>query len=286
MSQPQYQVYDFASSSRVGRPCWLAFQAWLTKSADLFVEQWSNFSATTIQVIPRSIDADEFETLQSKWTQPAYGVEVGFNDDATTGLLVTDRKQLLRLLMDILGNTSTDEIEDRALTSIEKSLCRLIFEQAASVLGQGWPDQQTLTFSLGQPDDQPNRSRKFAPNKTLLISGFQIQIGEASVDLQLLLAKDETCALMGVDLQAQQLNPNNKISQENIADICVQITAGLGSSELAMNDLVDMSVGDIIVLDQFIEQPLTVYANEKPIFKAWPGRQDQQQVLSIESTIN
>jgi flagellar motor switch protein FliM len=119
-----------------------------------------------------------------------------------------------------------------------------------------------------------------------LISGFQIQIGEASVDLQLLLAKDETCALMGVDLQAQQLNPNNKISQENIADICVQITAGLGSSELAMNDLVDMSVGDIIVLDQFIEQPLTVYANEKPIFKAWPGRQDQQQVLSIESTIN
>ncbi len=285
MTQTQYQVYDFASSARVERPLWLAFHHWLEKFAELFAEQWTSFSSTPIQATPMSIDASEFETLQTRWDKPAYGIEVSYRDDATRGMFLIDRGDLLRLLMDILGDTS-EEAVDRSLTTVETSLCGLIFEQSASVLGQSWTEQETLNHRLGQPDSQPNRSRQFAPDKMLLTSGLEIRIGESVLNLQVVLAKDETCSLMGVDTKTVAHNPDNKISSDKIAEVSVKVTVGLGESELGMSDLVSISVGDIIVLDQPVVEPLIVYANEQPVFRAWPGRVENQQALSIESPFN
>jgi flagellar motor switch protein FliM len=282
--QVPYQVYDFASSARVERPLWLAFHNWMAKCSDLFVEQWSNFSMTPIQVSPSQIDAADFEVLQAQWNTPTYGAEVSFRDGATKGLLVINRGELIRLLMDILGDSSPEVPADRTLTTVEKSLCGLIFEQTASVIGQSWPSQESLSFSLEQTDDQPNRSRMFPPDKRLLTSGLQIKIANSIVMFQIVLAKQETCQLLGVNTQVREPNPNNLVSREKISEICVQISARLGSSELDMNDLVSMSAGDIIVLDQSVNEPLTVFANDEPVFRAWPGRVDQQQALNIEST--
>jgi flagellar motor switch protein FliM len=285
VNQIQYHVYDFASSARVDRPLWLAFHNWMEKFAKLFVEHWSSISSTPIQATPLTIDAGEFETLQTRWNKPAYGVEVGFKEESTTGLLVIDRLELLRLLMDILGDSAGAELVDRELTSVETSLCEMIFEQTASVIGQSWPDQESLTFSLGETNNQPNRSRMFAFDKNLLTSGLLIQLPETTVQLQLLLAKDETVKLLGVDQQAKKLNPNNRVSQDKIAELCVQVSAGLGHSELGMSELVSIAVGDIIVLDQSVEDPVVIFANDEPIFSAWPGRIDKKQALKIVSSL-
>jgi len=285
MSQPQYQVYDFASSARVERPLWVAFHHWLEKFAELFAEQWLNFSSSPITAVPKTIDADAFESLQSHWNKPAYGCEVAYKDNSTRGMFVFDRVDLLHLLMDILGDSS-HETEDRALTSVEQSLCGLIFEHSASVLGQSWPEQETLSVVSGKPDDQPNRNRMFAPDKMLLTSGLNIQIADTTIGLRLFLAKDETSKLLGVDTVAAPINPDNKISPEKISEVSVQVTAGLGETELGMSDLASISVGDIIVLSQPVIEPLVVYANDQPIFRAWPGRVEQQQALSIAPSIN
>jgi flagellar motor switch protein FliM len=285
MTEANYQTYDFASSARVERPLWLAFHHWLEKFAELFAEQWSNFSSTEITAVPLSIDAEEFEVLQSRMDKPAYGIQVAFHDESTQGMFVIDRCELLLLVMDILGDSS-GEANDRALTSIETSLCGLIFEQSASVMGQSWPEQESLNFKIGEPDDQPNRNRSMAPDELLLTSGLSIQIGESKIQLRVMLVKDQACKMLGVDTQAAALNPDNKISPDKIAEVTVQVSAGLGDSELEMSDLVSISVGDIIVLDQAVAEPLIVFANDKPIFRAWPGRAEQQQVVSIQSSFH
>ena len=285
MSQPQYQVYDFASSARVERPLWLAFHHWLEKFAELFTEQWSSLSPTEITAVPLPIDAEQFEVLQSRLDKPAFGTQVAYKDDSTQGMFVIDRGDLLMLLMDILGDSS-GEANDRVLTTVETSLCGLIFEQTAAVLGQSWPEQESLNYKIGEPDDQPNRNRSMAPDELLLTSGLSIQIGESKIQLRVMLVKEQACRMLGVDTQAAALNPDNKISPETIAEVTVQVSAGLGESELGMSDLVSITVGDIIVFNQPVVEPLIVYANNQPVFRAWPGRVEQQQVVSIQSTFH
>ena len=50
-----------------------------------------------------------------------------------------------------------------------------------------------------------------------------------------------------------------------------------------MTELVSIAVGDIIVLDQCVEDPVVMFANNEPVFHAWPGRIDQKQALKIVS---
>ena len=235
MSEIQYQIYDFASSARVDRPLWLAFNHWIQKWAELFAEHWSNFSQTPIQAMPLSIDAHKFEELQANWRKPAYGIGVSFNDEATTGMLIFDRVELLTLLLDILG--SGDDVVDRELTPVESSLRELIFEQAVSTIVDGWPQQFPLSFEIGELAEQPNRSRMFAPDKQMLISGLHIQLPHSAISLELVLAKEETTTLLGIEKrETEQPNRNNRLSPQKIAEINVGVSAGIGSAELAMND--------------------------------------------------
>lgn len=283
MSDIQYQVYDFASSARVERPVWAALNNWMEKFAELFVEHWSNFSATPIRATPATIDAAEFQSVQATWSQPACGVAVSFLQEATSGMLVVNRIELLQLLMEILGD-SGDEITDRELTPVEQSLSELVFEQAAASMGESWPDQQSLTFQLGETTNQPNRSRLFPLDKLLLVSGLNLELPARSVCLQVVLAKQETTNLFGLGKSpASEPDRNVLLSKEKLAEIEVQVTAELGSAELAMNDLVALTIGDIIVFDQSVHEPIVVVANDEPLLRGWPGRANDKQALKIVS---
>ena len=257
----QYQLYDFAAAARVERPLWLGFNGWMQKSSELFVEHWSDLSPTSVNVHPRTIDARAFASIQKEWDTPCCGMSISFHGEATTGMLVIERKQLFLLLMDILMSTD-DEIEDRALTSVETSLAKLIFEQVASCFGQGWPKQETLEYELGEIDFQPSRSRMFAPESELLMSGLSVHLGEDSADIQLYLAKEKTQTVLGVEKINAQSNTNSgrRLSEEQIGTIEIDICAEFGKAEVAMEELVSIVVGDIVILDQPVDAPLVVFA--------------------------
>jgi flagellar motor switch protein FliM len=284
VNEIQYQVYDFASSARVERPLWSALNNWMEKFSQLFVERWSNFCLTPIRSNPSTIDAAEFESLQSTWAQPSCGVEVSFQQEATTGMLVISRVELLMLLMEILGD-SADEIRDRELTPVELSLSELIFEQTAATMSESWPDQESLSFQLGELTNQPNRSRMFPLDKMLLVAGLNLQLTNRVARLQVVLAKEETTKLLGLAKPAPS-EPNRSLllSKDKLAEIEVQVTAGLGNAELAMTDLVSLTIGDIIVLDQCVNDPIVLFANDEPLFRGWPGRSNDKQALKIVTT--
>ena len=284
MSETTYQKYDFAASARVERPLWLALHRWLEKFAERFVKQYSNFSATTIEAEALLIDAESFEALQGRWEEPTLSAEVQLRDGAVSGMLVGARSELRKLLMDILGSTDGGEASDRELTSIESSLCEMIFEQAANTLAESWPKQEPLTVQLQPMDSQPAESRLYSPEEMLLKSGLLIKLGSESVSLQLMLPKLATTKLLGVSLKSPSApKSGTRLDPERIADIRVEVSAGLGTTDLPMTELASMAVGDIIVLDQSIGQPLTLFANEQPAFEAWPGRKNQTQAMQITS---
>ncbi len=304
MSNSPYYVYDFAANARVERPLAKAFSRWMQKLAELFAEHWKNFSATQIQTNELLVDSREFANFQSKWKLPAYAVEISFSVEATnatsnttsnttsnatstatTGMLVIDRVELLTLLMDVLGNT--DEIADRELTSVEDALCEMILQQAATAMVDSWQGVEGIVVNVGPVDQQPNRSKIFSSEKKLLASGVCIQVGEASANIQVVLAKDETSKLLGVETQRDSQPKNNeRLSPQKIAEIGVEVSAGLGSVDLVMDDLVSISVGDIIVLEQSVEEPVLMFVNHEPTFRAWPGRVASKQALKIVSATN
>ena len=70
-----------------------------------------------------------------------------------------------------------------------------------------------------------------------------------------------------------------------ISKINIKLDAELGSARLDMTDLVTLSAGDIIILEQSVREPVPVRVNGEVLFHAWPGKQFNQQVLKIDSMV-
>lgn len=290
MINTEYPLYDFLTASRIERPLSDALKVWTTKFAELFAERWQEFAPTEISVVPQAVEAISFDAAQTRWSQPCVGVPIKINGDAVHGMIVAERSDILILLMEILSETISQKPADRALTSIEVSLCEMLFDQSLLTFGEAWPDKEILPTEIGPVDPQPNRCRLFTPTREVLMTGFQIQTtscDEAGPALiQWVFARDEMKKLLGV-VDAPPINNRSgeTIPIENVSQISLDVCVQLGQAELGMNELVNLDPGDIIKFDQRIEAPLVLNVNEKPVFAAWPGRVGQQQCLQVDSII-
>lgn len=286
MTPTEYPVYDFLTASKVERPLSAALKVWLSKFSGMFVERWLEFAPTEIQVTAMLIEARSFDAAQSRWTAPAVGLPIDINHGAVQGLVVVSRSDLLILMMEILSETITEKPADRELTSIESSLCELFFQHSIATFSEAWPAKEPLPIDAKAIDWQPNRCRLFQPERELISTGFEIRTscgadaGPARVEW--LFAKDDLKKLLGVTDAAPIAKSNQKIDPENLFALQIELTALLGSAELEMDQLLQLSVGDIVKLNQRIEQPLPLLVNDHPTFFAWPGRHGVMQCMQLD----
>ncbi len=279
--------FDFSSCEISQLELFKASGQWIEKFARLFVHRWSDFSKGEIAVTPRKTFKQRFDELQSSWSQPQLGLSLKFGEAKIPAVLVAPRKEMLGILLGILGDDSSDELQDREMTTIEASLCQLIFEHLAMSLGEAWPQKETPTVEVEQMVPTPRQTRLFEPLVELLIAGFTLQPeGRQLAHCQFLVPKAELEQLFGIDSSSFGNSANvdsRKLTEETISQVQVTLSAVLGNTTLEMPQLLGMHPGDIIKLDQAVTQPIQLFVNDQPVFLAWPGRVGKQQSLKVHS---
>jgi flagellar motor switch protein FliM len=290
MSNIDYPVYDFLTASKVERPLAKALQVWLDKFAKTFVDRWKEFAPSEIVVTPLAIDSVTFEAAQAKWVEPAVGVPIDVNTGTVHGMIVASRSDLLILLMEILCETLTERPADRELTTVEGSLCQLLFEQSVATFGEAWPDKEVLPVTMAELEWQPNRSRLLPPSSEVLTTGFSFQTASSEAGpsrIEWVFDKSEMKQLLGVESTSEAtVSDATKITSESISKLMVDVSASLGTTELDMSDLISLESGDIVKLSQRIQSPLILQVNDQPVFEAWPGRNGEKQCFQVESVIS
>ncbi|GBD21058.1 Flagellar motor switch protein FliM [bacterium HR28] len=87
-------------------------------------------------------------------------------------------------------------------------------------------------------------------------------------------------------------NPRRGTSPEVLAhlsaqleEVPLQLRVELGRVRLTVQDLLALEVGDVLVLDQDVSFPLTVYVENEPRFYAFPGRRGRSLAVRIGGTV-
>ncbi|MDF2911278.1 MAG: flagellar motor switch protein FliM, partial [Sporolactobacillus laevolacticus] len=65
----------------------------------------------------------------------------------------------------------------------------------------------------------------------------------------------------------------------------VNVTANLGHSQITVDELLHLSVGDVIKLDQHLDQPMVIHVGGSPKFIAQPGKRNKRIAVQIIKTI-
>ena len=65
----------------------------------------------------------------------------------------------------------------------------------------------------------------------------------------------------------------------------LEISVQLGAARLPLHQLTRLRVGDLVILDQRVHEPLAAFVAGEQKFKGWPGRAGARQAFQIDSSV-
>jgi flagellar motor switch protein FliM len=215
--------------------------------------------------------------------------------------LTIPRPLLLVVLGGLLGEPLPEKQADvavppelnRELTPVEDSIVDLVVEQFfLDPLQQTWPFLSKLR--LDRPQRAPIRSSPpYSPDTLLLVVRFVVRGPFGEIDWTWMLPKSKWLESLEIPGRARTTRntepalppPSREERESMVCELPVQLTVHLGSTKVSLLHLAALQVGDVLLLDQAIDQPLSAALGKKVKFLVWPGARGSRQAIAIHAPV-
>ncbi len=277
------EPFDFTQPSGLASEISERWSSWLDAWTADFNEKWSQLTGRQIEFQHSNQQAQTFDSVKRRLPKPAIGCEIAVSDRQLTTLLVMPRRLMLALVLQMLGDEIDPLPDDRPLTDVEWSLSEMIVIQLTASLGESWPQKESLQCRMVHSDGIPHRSRLLDPRTVVTVCSFSVNLGGSGEDMLWILPQEELEQLL-IENDADHVESSEAFKQQmehRALAIPVAISVLLGSAKVSVNRLAELKAGDVIVLDQRINEMLPLMVSNQIKFFGWLGRIGHRQAFKI-----
>jgi flagellar motor switch protein FliM len=172
----------------------------------------------------------------------------------------------------LLGGPGKPPPENRTLTEIEMQIVEGVVQLILRDLKDAWRSVIEVNPQLETTETRPQMLQIVAPGEAVVTVNFEIKVGETSGTLNLCIPSmmlKMNRALF--DQQRRRRHPESGNSEiEKISEILrgarVTLTSEIRDAALAVEDLLNMGVGDVIQLNHALGDPIRLDAGGVPKF--------------------
>jgi flagellar motor switch protein FliM len=190
----------------------------------------------------------------------------------------------------ILGGrgTSLNKIEN--LTEIESTIMSNLFEKSLDNLQEAWASVIDIDPMLEEFEVNPQFLQLVSPNETVIVVSLNTTIGETSgminiciphVVLEPIIPRLSVHYWMQNEVQKERKPGEYKKLTKNISSTELELSVVLGKTRITIDDLLELSKGDVLKLNQSIEEPLIMQSSEEPLFYVQPGSQKNKVAVQV-----
>jgi flagellar motor switch protein FliM len=282
-----HRPYNFRKPARLAGTLEQRLTAWLRVAGQLAAVKAARHLPFRIEMAPRGLEiASPSETL-SRLTDDMLGYKVAFAGEPPTMLFMWPRRLALALVAGLLGETPTELPEDRELSAVELSLFEYLMQNLpAVVLQETWTGSMPLRLTVSEREPSPRWTRLFVKAEQVLQCNLTIRGAFGEQDWYWLApyqALNELVNRPGEDDPALIQQDAPRKLETLVRDLPIEVIVELGMVELSLAQLAGLAVGDLLILNQRVSEPLTIRVDNRPKFRGWPGRVGTRQSLQIES---
>lgn len=288
MSAPrEVAQFDFRRGSGLPANVEQRMLEWARALCAIAPENWGKYLHAIPQVEYRSQRLDSLLAARMEFPETSVGYCCELSDNGPRTLFVLSRPLTLALVHDVLGERLEALPEDRELTAVEQSFCDLLLEELCQAVGEAWPEQQPLTCRLAARGPKPRRTRLFPPTEQVLLLRFAVSGPFGQQDMWWLLPRAATEQFVAVRAPVERVRgaPSQTLLEQRTLELPAQLVVHLGESQLDVAALAELRVGDVVILNQRITEPLTASVAGCPKFLGWPGRVGVRQAFQVEKLI-
>ena len=252
-----------------------SFRDWVSKSSSYFSDYWFTATGYAITLRAGQVKTSTYDSTLRNIPRTDMSSMIT-TSQGTRVIWFAPLTEFRALLSELLGVPQPEEPDDNDLTEIEADLAEMLLEQLTIAFGRGW---------IGQVERDPRKFRLIR-NKDL-VSQIEVKFEAKGCTASMfwLIPKRSLSELMDL-IGEDRAEPSPQTPpKEIVGRIPVELVTQLGEKDLSMEELVNLKPGQLIRLDQRIDEPMTGYIDGLPTHRCWAGRLGRRQAIQIADNL-
>src|SRR5690625_722586 len=270
--EKKVRVYDYKRALRFSKDQIRSISRINENYARLLTTYFSAKLRTYVHISVASVDQIPYEEFIR--SIPAMTILNIYRVPPLEGRIVMEvNPNIAYSMMDrILGGKGNGDKQVDNLTEIETILMSQLFEKSVVNLTEAWSSLVDIDPILEEFEVNPQFLQMVSPNETVVVVSLNTTIGNASgminiciphIVLEPIIPKLSVHYWMQTNKKERDPETYEKISK-NIQQVSVEAKTVLGNAKITMKQLMQLKKGDIIALDQPIDEPLRLIINNEP----------------------
>ncbi|MEW5724259.1 MAG: flagellar motor switch protein FliM [Thermodesulfobacteriota bacterium] len=272
-------VYDLTNQDRIIRGRMPTLEIINDRFARIFRTTLSSSLRKVIDVSAFSIDMIKFGEFMRALPVPTSLHIFKVDPLRGHGIMVIETKLVFNLVDNFFGGSGRSfiKIEGRDFTAIENKLIAKVIQMAMDDLEKAWNPVHPLKLTYVRSETNPQFASVVAPTEVVIVIKFEVELEQTVGTLVICLpysTVEPIRSKLYAGFQSDQLEVDHEwINRfiDQVRQATVSLTVELGRARISGKDLVGLKNGDIMMLDQDVSEPLTVFVEGVPKFKGFAG---------------
>ncbi len=266
--EKKYRKYDFYRPRKFTKDHIKMLNSVFEKYTRLINSRLNTLLRTSCEVSVDSIEEQRYYEFSNALTEgdvlSLSAVEIKGKQDESPALIYISTSLGMMMMDRMLGGEGDlrgSEASEYTYTDLELQLYETLVEDLISVLGISWENYLPMAFTYERTEVNPTLVQLIGMDETVVLVDMKLSLpsgtGRVSVCLPGMM-------LTNVFNEISRENPGRKVNEEDnsedifdrLRDSSLDIVAQLGATQLSLNDVYHLSVGDVIDLGQSKDSPI------------------------------
>lgn len=210
-----------------------------------------------------------------------------------SAVMVIEAKLLYGLVDSLFGGGEVPytKIEGKDFTQIEIKIARRIVMAAIDDLEKAWAPVFPLKIHYSRTEINPQFVAVVPPSDVVISTTFDVELEKMSGSIKLVIpysTLEPIKSKLSVGFQNEQLEVDhiwiNRIKNQ-LLGTHVNVSCTLGTAWINLRDMMELSVGDIIILDHEANKPLDITVEGVHKYRGVPGIVRGNRAVKITETV-
>lgn len=280
-----YPTVDFRKPARVPEDISQMLTQWQRASREAIEVRFSRFVSSELKITilpPEPVTGEDLRV----GSESSINHRVDIVEPNVATLFMLERPLALALASEMLGAAPEELPEDRSLTYIESTCLDFLIEELKCLIVASQKLTPKLDLRVDGKAELKELHSEFPSNATNSTFGFRVELPYGGGTIRWIIPQAATLDMVARSPKTMQSNGRSREALRRLVlDAPSEMSVCLGASRVLLSKLRNLAPGDIIVLDQKIDEPLTAKLGGQPIFYGWCGKSGKQQVFQIDELI-
>ncbi|WP_313891257.1 flagellar motor switch protein FliM [Psychrobacillus sp.] len=193
----------------------------------------------------------------------------------------------------MMGGRGETHVKADNITEIETKILTNLFERSFDNLREAWSNIAEIDPMLTELEVNPQFLQMISPNETVIVISFNTIIGETSGMINICIPHvvlepivPNLSVRYWMQSDKKEVSPEQlKVLEKRVKAAEIPVIAELGTTDISIEDLLFLQIGDVLQINTKIDDPLTIKVGEIPKYKAQPGKLKKRMAVQVIETL-